>query len=178
MAELVHAVTGEIIDYQPVSPVEVEFIIREIGDRLERAVLILDELQRARYDAESAYSAAVETAKLTSKQTMYSDRRSEAKISCLPLEREMNEAKAKLHHAEKLAGGAEGEAIRLPVDQQNVERRVRGRRCGPMSAPIRVRKMRGTTDRPWTVRFGGSAARFPTGAEALDFVRRLLKAAQ
>lgn len=102
MEELVHAVTGEILDYQPVSPAEVEYIIRELGDRLERAVVILDELQRARYDAESAYSAAFETAKLTSKQEMYSDRRSEAKLACLPLEREANEAKAKLHHAENL----------------------------------------------------------------------------
>ena len=102
MTEIVHAATGEILDYQPVSPVEIEYIIREIGDRLERAVVVLDELQRARYEAESAYSAAFETAKLTSKQEMYSDRRSEAKLSCLPLERAMNEAKAHLHHAENL----------------------------------------------------------------------------
>ena len=33
---------------------------------------------------------------------MYSDRRSEAKLACLPLERDLNEAKAKLHHAERL----------------------------------------------------------------------------
>lgn len=102
MTEIIHAATGEILDYQPVSPVEVEYIIREIGDRLERAVVVLDELQRARYAAESAYSAAFETAKLTSKKEMYSDRRSEAKLACLPLERELNEAKAKLHHAENL----------------------------------------------------------------------------
>lgn len=102
MTELIHALTGEIFDYQPVSPVEVEFIIRELGDRVERAVGVLDDLQRARYDAETAYSTAFETAKLTSKREMYSDRRSEAKIACLPLERELNEAKAKLHHAERL----------------------------------------------------------------------------
>ena len=102
MTEIVHAVTGEVFDYQPVSPLEVEYIIREIGDRLERSVPILDELQRERYAAESAYSAAFETAKLSSKQEMYSDRRSEAKLACLPLERELNEAKAKLHHAERL----------------------------------------------------------------------------
>ena len=85
MTEIVHAVTGEVFDYQPVSPLEVEYIIREIGDRLERSVPILDELQRERYAAESAYSAAFETAKLSSKQEMYSDRRSEAKLACLPL---------------------------------------------------------------------------------------------
>lgn len=46
-----------------------------------------------------------------------------------------------------------------------------------MSAPVRVRKTRGATFRPWLVSFGGGVAAFPTGAEALDFVRRLLKAA-
>lgn len=102
MTELVHGTTGEVIEYQPVSPLEVEYIIRELGDRIERSVKILDQLQRARYDAETEYSKAFEQAKLTSKREMYSDRRSEAKIACLPLEREVNEAKAKLHHAERL----------------------------------------------------------------------------
>jgi hypothetical protein len=102
VTEIVHAVTGELLEYQPVSPIEIEFIIREIGDRLERAVPILDQLQRERYEAESAYSKAFETAKLTSKREMYSDRRSEAKLACLPQELALNEAKAKLHHAERL----------------------------------------------------------------------------
>lgn len=46
-----------------------------------------------------------------------------------------------------------------------------------MSAPVRVRKTRGATSRPWRVSFGGGVATFHTGVEALDFVRRLLKAA-
>lgn len=94
--------TGELIAYEPVSPVEIEFIIRAIGERLERAVGIIDALQRARYDAEVAYSKAFETAKLTSKREMFSDRRAEALLTCLPLMAELNEAKAKLHHAENL----------------------------------------------------------------------------
>ncbi len=102
MTELVHGTTGELIEYRPVSPVEIEFIIREIGDRLEAAVPVIDQLQRARYDAEAAYSSALETAKLSSNRGTYSDRRSEALIACLPLLRELNEAKAKLHHAENL----------------------------------------------------------------------------
>jgi hypothetical protein len=102
MTELIHSVTGEVLDYVPANPVEVEYIIRELADRLERAVPILDDLQKKRYEAETAYSAAFETAKLTSKAEMYSDRRSEAKIACLGLERELNEIKAQLHHAERL----------------------------------------------------------------------------
>lgn len=102
MTELIHSVTGEVLDYVPANPVEVEYIIRELADRLERAVPILDDLQKKRYEAETAYSAAFETAKLTSKAEMYSDRRSEAKIACLGLERELNEVKAQLHHAERL----------------------------------------------------------------------------
>lgn len=43
---------------------------------------------------------------------------------------------------------------------------------------IRVRKSPAGGYRPWAVSFGGAVATFPTGIEALDFVRRLLKAAQ
>lgn len=102
MAELVHTPTGELIDYRPVSPIEIEFIIREIGDRLEAAVTVLDELQRGRYEAEEAYSRALETAKLSSNRPTYNERLAEARLSCLPLLRTVNEAKAKLHHAERL----------------------------------------------------------------------------
>lgn len=102
MTELVHISTGELIDYQPVTSIEIEFIIREIGDRLEAAVQVIDKLQHERYDAEVAYSKAFETAKLTGKYDLYSDRRSHALLECLPLMRELNEAKAKLHHAENL----------------------------------------------------------------------------
>jgi hypothetical protein len=102
MTEIVHAPTGELIDYQPVSSLEIEFIIREIGDRLESAVLVLDQLQRGRYDAEEEYSRAFETAKLTAKYPTYNDRIAAARLECLPLLRLVNEAKAKLHHAEHL----------------------------------------------------------------------------
>lgn len=45
-----------------------------------------------------------------------------------------------------------------------------------MTAPIRVRKSRVPAHRrPWTVRYGARVlGSFPTGAEALAFVRRLL----
>lgn len=102
MGEIVHAVNGEILDYRPVSPVEVEYIIRELGDRLERAVPILDELQRARYTAEEEYSRQFEMAKLQSKRELYNERIAEAKLACLPYMHALNEAKAKLHHAERL----------------------------------------------------------------------------
>lgn len=102
MSDLIHTPTGELIEYQPVSPLEIEFIIREIGDRLEAAVKVLDQLQRERYEAEEAYSRALETAKLSSTRATYNDRLAEARLSCLPLLRDVNEAKAKLHHAERL----------------------------------------------------------------------------
>ena len=111
MTELVHSPTGEIINYQPVSSVEIEFIIREIGDRLEAAVQVLDELQRARYDAEEEYSRAFETAKLSSKRDLYNERIAEAKLACLPLLRTLNEAKAKLHHAEHLQEALKSKAM-------------------------------------------------------------------
>ena len=102
MTGVVHGPTGELIDYQPVSSVEIEYIIREIGDRLERAAVVIDGLQRDRYTAEEEYSRAFETAKLGSKRDLYNERLAEARLACLPLMRELNEAKAKLHHAEHL----------------------------------------------------------------------------
>lgn len=102
MPDLVHTPSGELINYQPVSPLEIEFIIREIGDRLEAAVKVLDQLQRDRYQAEEDYSRALETAKLSSNRATYNERLAEARLACLPLLRTVNEAKAKLHHAEHL----------------------------------------------------------------------------
>lgn len=102
MTEIIHDIAGEVIEYRPVSPVEVEYIIRVLGDRLEAAVPILDQLQRDRYDAEEEYSRQFETAKLASRREMVTDRRAEALLSCLPQMRIVNEAKAKLHHAEHL----------------------------------------------------------------------------
>lgn len=102
MNGVVHTPTGELINYQPVSPIEIEFIIREIGDRLEAAVQVIDQLQRERYEAEEEYSRQLETGKLTSKRETFSDRRAESLLACLPQLRILNEAKAKLHHAEHL----------------------------------------------------------------------------
>lgn len=102
MTEVVHAPTGELIDYQPVSPIEIEYIIRELSERLERATVVIDELQRARYDAEEEYSRSFETAKLQSRRDLYNERIAEAKLACLPKLHDLNEAKAKLHHAEHL----------------------------------------------------------------------------
>lgn len=102
MTELIHDVTGEVVNYRPVSPVEVEYIIRVLGDRLEAAVPILDQLQRARYDAEEEYSRTFEMAKFESKKPLYSDRLAEARLAALPQMRALNEAKAQLHHAEHL----------------------------------------------------------------------------
>jgi hypothetical protein len=101
-AEITDIFTGELIDYEPANPVELEYLIRVIGERLERAVHVIDGLQTARYDAEEAYSEAFETAKLQSGRPLYNERISEARLSCLPLLRSLNEAKAKLHHAEHL----------------------------------------------------------------------------
>jgi hypothetical protein len=94
--------TGEIVEYETASPAEYEFMIRDLGERLERSVGVIDALQRERYEAEAEYSRALETAKLSSTRATYNDRRAEAILACLPKFRELNEAKAKLHHAENL----------------------------------------------------------------------------
>lgn len=102
MTELIHDLTGEVVEYRPVSPVEVEYIIRVLGDRLEAAVPVLDDLQRKRYAAEEEYSKTFEMAKFESKRELYNDRLAEARLAALPQMRALNQAKAELHHAEHL----------------------------------------------------------------------------
>lgn len=102
MNEISEMSTGELINYQPISPVEVEFIIRALGDRLEAAVPVLDKLQRAKYEAEEEYSRTFEMAKFESRRDLYNDRLAEARLAALPQMRALNEAKAQLHHAEHL----------------------------------------------------------------------------
>jgi hypothetical protein len=40
--------TGEIVEYEPATPMELEFMIRELGERLERAVPVMKGLYKAR----------------------------------------------------------------------------------------------------------------------------------
>ncbi|AGW41719.1 proline dehydrogenase [Leifsonia xyli subsp. cynodontis DSM 46306] len=102
MTELVHATTGELIDYQPVSPMEIEFIIREIGERLETAVPVLKQMWRDRYEAERELIKARATAMLNSKADSVTEKRAEADLAALPHRLEFDLKKEALHAAEEL----------------------------------------------------------------------------
>lgn len=56
MTEILNPATGRLIDYQPSNPVEMEFIIRELSDRLESLPDALLKLNEARYETERLWS--------------------------------------------------------------------------------------------------------------------------
>lgn len=102
MTEMVSLSDGEVIDYQPISPVEIEFIIREIGDRLENAVPVLRELYEKRYAAERTYIEERAKAMLRSQESSITRQRAEADIASLKYKHEFDDAKEILHAAEHL----------------------------------------------------------------------------
>lgn len=92
----------ELLEYQPLSPGEIEQVIFILTDRLEKAVPVMKELWENRYAAESAYIKARATAMLMSTQTTVTRQRAEADIAALPALLEFQQHKAILHAAEEL----------------------------------------------------------------------------
>lgn len=101
-ADITNLVTGELVDYQPVSPMELEYIIREIGDRLEAAVPVLKVMWHDRYEAERELIRARATAMLSSKADTVTEKRAEADLASLPFRLEFDLKKETLHAAEEL----------------------------------------------------------------------------
>lgn len=102
MNEIANLSTGELVDYQPVSPMELELIIREIGDRLESAVPVLKVMWHERYEAERELIKARATAMLQSKADTVTEKRAEADLASLPFRLEFDLKKETLHAAEEL----------------------------------------------------------------------------
>jgi hypothetical protein len=93
---------GEIVDYEPVTPVELEFLIQELGNRLEAAVPVLKQMWHDRYEAERNWIEARAKAVLQSKATTVTEKRAEADIAALPYRLEFDLKKETLHAAEEL----------------------------------------------------------------------------
>ncbi|TQL46697.1 hypothetical protein FB562_2221 [Homoserinimonas aerilata] len=102
MTEIANLATGELVDYEPVSPMEIEMIIREIGDRLEDAVPVLKHLYNQRYAAERKWIEERAKAMLRSSETSITRQRAEADLASLPLKHQFDDAKEILHAAEHL----------------------------------------------------------------------------
>jgi len=100
--DIANLATGELADYQPVSPMELEFIIREIGDRLEAAVPVLKVMWHERYETERELIKAKATAMLNSKADTVTEKRAEADLASLPFRLEFDLKKETLHAAEEL----------------------------------------------------------------------------
>ncbi|WIA99712.1 hypothetical protein [Curtobacterium sp. MCBA15_012] len=94
--------TGEIVSYEPVTPLELEFMIRELGERLERAVPVMKGLYKARYDAERALIEEKAKAVLRSGKASVTEKRAEADLETMTFRRDVDAAKETLHAAEEL----------------------------------------------------------------------------
>lgn len=102
MTEVANLQTGELINYEPISPMEIEMLIREIGERLENAVPVLKELYNARYAAERKWIEERAKAMLRSKESTVTRQRAEADLAALPFKHQFDDAKEILHAAEHL----------------------------------------------------------------------------
>lgn len=94
--------TGEIVNYEPVSPIELEFMIRELGERLERAVPALKQMWHERYEAERALIEARAKAVILSKAATVTEKRAEADLATMPQRLDFDLKKETLHAAEEL----------------------------------------------------------------------------
>jgi hypothetical protein len=102
MTDLANTSSGELLEYKPVSPMELELLIRELGDRLEHAIPVLRDLWAKRYAAERAFIEGHAKAMLRSKQDTVAMARKEADLATLDLKRAFDDAKEILHAAEAL----------------------------------------------------------------------------
>lgn len=102
MNDITNMATGEIVNYEPVGPLELEQLIREIGDRLENAVPVIKELWGKRYQAERDFIEARAKAMMRSTETSVTLKRAESDLATLPQKHAFDDAKEILHAAEEL----------------------------------------------------------------------------
>lgn len=102
MTEVANLTTGEIVNFEPASPIELEMIIRELGDRLERAVPVIKQLWSDRYAAERKFIEERAKAVMRSTEPTVTRQRAEADLAAMPFKHEFDNAKEILHAAEEL----------------------------------------------------------------------------
>ena len=102
MTEVANLTTGELVEFEPASPIELEMIIRELGDRLERAVPVIKQLWSDRYAAERKYIEERAKAVMRSTEPTVTRQRAEADLAAMPFKHEFDNAKEILHAAEEL----------------------------------------------------------------------------
>ncbi|TFC92069.1 MULTISPECIES: hypothetical protein [Cryobacterium] len=93
---------ADLVNYQPVGPLELEQLIREVGDRLENAVPIIKELWARRYAAEREFISARAKALMRSSERSVTRQRAEADLATMQQKNDFDDAKEILHAAEEL----------------------------------------------------------------------------
>jgi pyruvate-formate lyase len=93
---------ADLVNYQPVGPLELEQLIREVGDRLENAVPVIKELWARRYAAEREFIQARAKAIMRSSESSVTRQRAEADLSTMQQKNDFDDAKEILHAAEVL----------------------------------------------------------------------------
>lgn len=102
MTEIANLSTGELVDFSPASPLELELIIRELGDRLEHAVPVIKQLWADRYSAERKLIEERAKAVIRSSASSVTEKRAEADLATLQYRHDFDSAKEILHAAEEL----------------------------------------------------------------------------
>jgi hypothetical protein len=93
--------SGELINFVPSNPVEMEFIIKELSDLLEQMPAKMLELNEARYDAERAWSRRKNTALAQhAKNNSVTVARALAEVESLVEREAADNAKAAWHYAD------------------------------------------------------------------------------
>lgn len=99
--DLIRSKTGEMVQYQPTNPIEMEFIIRELTDFLEEMPGRLEQLNQERYAAEREWSRRRNTALAQhSKNMPVTAARALAEVEALPEMERLHNAKAAWHYAD------------------------------------------------------------------------------
>lgn len=94
--------TGELTEYEPVTPAQLEHAILTISTRVERSVDVIGHLWAERYRTERELIEARAKAVMMSTRSTVMEKRAEADLATLELRRVHDDAKATLHAAEEL----------------------------------------------------------------------------
>lgn len=99
--DIIRAKTGELVQFRPTNPVEMEFIIRELTDFIEEMPSKLEALNQVRYEAERAWSRRRNTALAAhSKNMSVTAARALAEVEALTELEALHNAKAAWHYAD------------------------------------------------------------------------------
>ena len=99
--EVIKSRTGEMVQYQPTNPIEMEFIIRELTDFIEDMPGRLERLNEERYTAERDWSRRRNTALAQHAKNMpVTAARALAEVEALPELERLHNAKAAWHFAD------------------------------------------------------------------------------